>query len=455
MRNRAPTLTPPINGEHMRLFGLATLLVSALVGVASHAAKAGLDIQHWKTDSGMRVYFARAPELPIVDLSLLLDAGSARDGDLPGLANMTATLLNEGSDGWSANEIAIRFEEVGAEYGSGVELDQASMSLRSLSDPQLFKPALDTFIKVVTAPSFPRSAFERVRNQTLVALQEEAQSPEAIASKAFYRAIYGDHPFASPVSGTEQSVHEITRAHVQQFHERYYVAGNAVLALVGDLTRAQAEHVAERISEAMPKGAPPAPLPAVKPLDKAKAVNVPFPSEQAHVYIGQTGIPRGHPQYFPLYVGNHVLGGSGFTSRLVKAVRVTRGLSYSVYSYFLPEAVAGPFMIGLQTRADQADRASRVALDVVQEFVKEGPTQQELELATGNITGGFPLRIDSNQDILEYLALIGYYRLPLDYLDTFNQNIKAVDQATIRTAFQEQLDVSHMVKVIVGGGQKG
>jgi zinc protease len=431
------------------------IFAMALLALAPCPASAGLKIEHWQTDNGIRVYFARAPELPIVDMQLVFDAGSARDGKHPGIASMTSALLNEGAGRLDADEIAIRFENVGAAFGTDVGLDQASTSLRSLIDPKLFEPAFETFIKVITAPSFPERAFERVKNQMLVGLREEAQDPDAVASKAFYRAVYGDHPLASPTSGTEQSVRDLTREEVQAFYKRYFVADNAMLALVGDLTRAQAEKLAARIGHSMPKGDPPAPLAKVKPLTKPKTVNIPFPSEQAHVYIGQTGIARGDPNYFPLYVGNHVLGGSGFISRLVKQVRVKRGLSYEVYSYFFPNLVAGPFIIGLQTRADQAKQATEVALNTIRQFIKEGPTEQELKLATSNITGGFPLRTASNADILQYLALIGYYRLPLDYLNTFNKNVEAVNRAQIRAAFQKQLHPNRMVKVVVGGKQKG
>jgi len=431
------------------------LLAAALLALAPWPAQAGVNIEHWTTGNGVRVYFTPAPELPIVDVRMVMDAGSARDGEQPGVAGMTATLLNEGSGELDADAIAVRFEEVGAEYAGDAGLDQASVSLRSLSDENLFEPAFNTFMRVLTAPSFPPEAVERIRNQMLVGLREEAQSPDAIASRAFYRAVYGAHPFASPVSGTEQSVRALDRNDVRAFHERYYVADNAVLALTGDMTRARAERLAARIASRMPEGEPPAPLPEVQPLDAARTVKIPFPSEQAHIYIGQPGIARGDPDYFPLYVGNHILGGSGFTSRLMKEVRVERGLSYSVYSYFLPELVAGPFMIGLQTRIDQATEAAQVARDTVRKFVRKGPTSEELKLATSNITAGFPLRIDSNADILEYLALIGYYKLPLDYLDSFNQNVEAVDQARIRAAFGKHLNIEHMVKVIVGGDAKG
>ncbi len=440
----------------MRAWNWGLLLGNlALLGFVPAPVDAALKIQQWQAERGIRIYFVHAPELPIVDVRLVFDAGSARDGPQPGLANVTTILLNEGSGNLDAEQIAIRFEELGAQYSSDVQRDQASVSLRSLSDSRLLAPALDTFIKVVTAPSFPQDAFARVKNQTLVALREEAQNPEEIAGKAFFRAAYGKHPFGSPVSGTDLSVRAIQPKDVRAFHKRYFVGSNATLAIVGDLTRAKAEKIATHIGRRMPQGEAPPPLPPVERLTETKAVKIPFPSEQAHVYIGQPGIPRGHPDYFPLYVGNHVLGGSGFTSRLVKEVRVERGLSYSVYSYFQPELVAGPFIIGLQTRVDQAALAAQVARNTINTFVQEGPTEQELALATSNITGGFPLRIDSNADLLEYLAMIGYYRMPLTYLDTFNENVEAVDQAEIRRAFQAQLDVAKMVQVVVGGDETG
>ncbi len=427
----------------------------ALLALAPVPVDAALKIQQWQTERGIRVYFARAPELPIVDMRLAFNAGSARDGSQPGLANMTTTLLNEGSGALDADQVAIRFEELGAQYSSDVQRDQASVSLRSLSDSKLLASTLDTFIKVVTAPSFPQDAFARVKNQILVALREEAQNPEEVAAKAFLRAVYGKHPFGSPITGTDLSVRAIQPKDVRAFHKRYFVAGNATLAIVGELTREQAEKIAAHIDKRMPEGEAPMPLPSVEPLTEAKVVKIPFPSEQAHVYIGQPGIPRGHPDFFPLYVGNHVLGGSGFTSRLFREVRVERGLSYSVYSYFQPELVAGPFIIGLQTRVDQAALAARVTRNTTKTFVQEGPTKQELALAISNIIGGFPLRIDSNADLLEYLAMIGYYGLPLNYLDTFNENVEAVDQGEIRRAFQAQLEVAKMVQVVVGSDRLG
>jgi zinc protease len=174
-------------------------------------------------------------------------------------------------------------------------------------------------------------------------------------------------------------------------------------------------------------------------------------SAQAHVLIGQPGIRRVDPAFFPITVGNYILGGGGFVSRLTEQVREKRGLSYSVYSYFSPGLHAGAFTVGLQTRPDQAAQAVDVATEVLKRFVQEGPTERELQAAKDNLIGGFALRLDSNRKLLEQLANIGWNRLPLNYLDTWTDEIRRVTVADIRAAFQRVLQPERMVTVIVGG----
>ncbi|MEN8129978.1 MAG: pitrilysin family protein [Pseudomonadota bacterium] len=426
-------------------------LVSVLGLLAIGQALATPVIQHWQTANGLRVYFVPAPEIPMIDIRLVFDAGSSRDQRFPGLASLTAGLLDEGSGDWDADAIANRFEDFGAEYSASVLRDMAWISLRSLSAAEFFDPALEAFIRVVTSPSFPERDFQRLKNIMRVAIQGQNQEPDAIAEKAFYRAVYGDHPFANPVNGTEQSIDAIALEDVKDFHRRYLVARNAVLVLVGDINKEDAERVARRIGKRLPAGKPAPTLPSVEALKVKRNIHIPFPSTQVHVYMGQPGIRRGDPDYFPLYVGNHMLGGSGFNSRLVKEVRVKRGLSYSIYSYFFPKIVKGPFEIVLQTRVDQAKQAVTLTRQTIEEFIQNGPKKGELEASIKNITGGFPLRIDSNADIVSYLALIGFYQLPLSYLDTFNTHIRSVNKETIQDAFKRRVHLDEMVTVIVGG----
>jgi len=424
----------------------------ALCGFMSNAAWAVPVIQHWQTSNGVRVLFVEAHELPMVDIQVVFDAGSARDGDTPGVANLTSDLLNEGAGDLSADQIADRFEGVGAQFSASADRDSATVSLRSLSDPDLLQPAMETLTQVLQSPSFPKHAFMRERKRMLVALQQEQESPGDIANNKFYAVLYGKHPYAGDPLGTADALNKLSRDDVAAFHHRYYVADNALLVIVGDLDKTGAQKLADALMDKLPRGKRPAPLPRAEDMDKSETVMVPHPSTQTHVLSGQVGITRKDPEYFALYVGNHVLGGNGLVSRLAEEIREKRGLSYSTYSYFLPLAARGPFIIGLQTRNTEVKQAIDVMNQTLRNYIADGPTAEELKEAKQNITGGFPLRIDSNRKIANYLAFIGLYDLPLDYLNTFNDHVEQVTAADIRSAFKQHVHPDKRLTVVVGGG---
>ncbi len=407
-------------------------------------------IQHWTTENGARVYFVAAPELPMMDARVVFAAGSARDGEQPGLAMLTNGLLAEGAGGLSADRIVEGFADLGAEFGNSALRDMAWVELRSLTDPELLEPALELVNTILARPDFPDRAFERERNRALASLDYEKQSPDSLASKTFYRHLYGDHPYGSPPSGTEQSLRALKVEDLRAFHRQYYVAANAVVAIVGDLDQAAARRVADTLTAGLPAGQP-APDPGeVAELAEAEHIHLEHPSTQTHILWGQPGISRKHPDYFPLYVGNHIFGGSVSLSRLMHEIREERGLAYSVYSYFIPMSARGPFLVNLQTRNEQAKQALEVVEQTLREFIANGPSDEELELAKRNLTGGFPLDIDSNKKIVNYIAMIGFYRLPLNHLDTLTDKIQAVTREQIRDAFQRRLHPDRMILVTVG-----
>ena len=432
-------------------FIILSILTVSLIPTAFAAPQ----IQQWQTSNGVKTLFVAAPELPMLDVAITFDAGSGRDANLPGLSQLTHSMLNAGTVSMTADDIAEKFEDVGAKFGASASLDRSSVSLRSLTDKELFAPALATFVEIISQPSFPEKDFLRIKNQALIAIKDSSQRPGEMANRAFYKAIYNDHPYANPTLGYKQTIEAIRLQDVKNFHQQYFVTNNALIAMVGGVDVAKAKEIAEQISASLLQGTKPAPLPVPEMAQEVKDIYIPFPSQQAHVYLGKLGIQRGDQDYFALYVGNHVLGGGGFTSRLVKEVRVARGLSYSVYSYFFPLLAPGPFTLGLQTRTDQSQQAAEVSLQTINKFLNEGPSEEELSLAKNNIIGGFPLRIDSNRDILGYLSLIGYYQLPLNYLETFTQNITAITQEQIRNAFAKHLDTDKLVTIIVGGPEVG
>ncbi len=434
------------------LKGFTTYLVAALgLCLLSLPAFAVPPIQNWTTANGARIYFVPAPELPIVNAQIVFDAGSARDGARPGLAQLTNDLLESGTADLSADAVAERLDSVGAELSSSALRDMAWLSLRSLVEPRYLDPAVATVARLLREPAFAPDALERERQRMLVALQERAQSPAAIASKAFYEALYGKHPYASPPEGTEDSLKALTRDEVQSFHRHYYVGTNAVVAIVGALDRAAAERLASALVGGLPAGEAAPLLPPAPSLSEAKTIRIPYPSTQSHVFIGQLGISRTDPDYYSLYLGNHVLGGNGLVSTLAEEVREKKGFAYSVYSAFAPMRQAGPFMVNLQTRIDQTEPAVKLVQSTLQEFVAQGPPATELQMARQNITGGFALRIDSNAELVQVLASIGFYQLPLDYLQTYTARIDALTLEQVRQAFQQHLHPDKLLTVIVGG----
>jgi zinc protease len=270
--------------------------------------------------------------------------------------------------------------------------------------------------------------------------------PDSIAGKAFWAALYPNHPYGQ--QATPETVGTLSRDDLVAFYGRYYNAANASITLVGDISRVEAEAIAESVATGLPKGQT-ASLPASPVAPKGGIVQLPHPASQAHVYIGLPAIERGNPDYFPLLVGNYTLGGGGFVSRLMKEVRDQRGYAYSVYSYFGPLRQAGPFQIGLQTKRSQAQDAIKVVRDVLEGFLKDGPSEDELTAAKANLTGSFPLRLDSNRKLLENAAAIGFYGLPLDYLDRYQANVQAVTADSIKQAFARHVSVADLITVTV------
>jgi len=432
-------------------------LFMGLLGMAV-SAQATPKIQHWVLDNGTRVYFVESHDLPMLAVQVVFDAGTARDpADRSGLSMMVNGLLNEGSGQLDADAIAARFEGLGAEFGANSDRDMAGVSLRTLTDVTLRTPALELLSQLLREPSFPEATLGRERSRALLALRQAEQSPGTVATKAFYARLYGTHPYAQPPEGSAEGIRAMTRADLAAFHRRYYTGRNAVLALIGDVSRGEAEMIAVQVAGRLPAGtvAPPLPKVADSVPQAGQAVQViDHPSTQTHILIGEIGMRRNDPDYFPLLVGNYVLGGGGFQSRLTDEIRTKRGLSYSAYSYFYPMLRRGPFILGLQTANHQRQEALRVARRVLGEFIEQGPTEAELNAARKNMAGGFPLRLDSNRKIAEYLTVIGFYRLPLNYLDEFIAHVEAVTPEQVRDAFRRRIHPEHLVTVIVGGPER-
>lgn len=435
------------------------LLASACLLLAG-LTHAGPRIEHWTTPAGARVYFVASDALPILDVQVDIPAGSGHDPlGKSGVAAITRGLLDAGVEAGAAagdealdeEKIAGRVVDLGIKFGGGVDADRSSISLRTLSDPEQRDGGLALMRRLLAAPSFPEAVLAREKARTIAAIQDAQTRPGTVLSKRFAAALYGEHPYGRTASA--ESVAAITRADIVAFHRNNYTANDAVISMIGKISRAEAEEISAALADALPSRAlvqavPPVPAPA------AQTLRIPHPSAQAHIAIGMPAVRRSDPDYYALLVGNYTLGGGGFVSRLMNEVREKRGYAYDVHSYFAPRKLEGPFQIGLQTRREQADDALKVVHEVLGAYLQKGPSEAELKAAKQYYIDGLSLRIDSNAKLLGYLSAIGFYGLPLTYIDDYPSIINAITAEQVRAAFASHVKESQLVTVIVGAEEK-
>lgn len=434
------------------------LLISVGVVFYTQSAWALLPIQHWREPSGAQVWLVESPAIPMVDVQIDFDAGSRRDpANQAGLASAVASMASKGvragrgAAALDENALGEAWADLGAQFEVGAGKDALSYSLRSLTEPDLLDKAVLLAARQMAEPAWPQDVWERERARWTAALREADTRPGTVASQAFAAAVYGNHPYGQ--RATEDTLARIQLADMQQFHTRHVDACRARVHIVGAVERAQARLLVAALLARLPASDPCPALPAVPevaPLVAAMEKDIPFASAQAQVLVGQPGFKRSDPDFLALLVGNHILGGGGFVSRLTEEVREKRGLSYSVYSGFAPGLHAGAFTIALQTRPDQAAQALQVAREVLDRFVTEGPTEEELRAAKDNLVGGFALRIDSNRKLLSNVVNIATNGLPLDYLDGWTKRVEALTVADIRAAMARKLQPARMVTVVLG-----
>jgi zinc protease len=435
--------------ESIAMMNTIKNLILITTVLLSCTANAAVKINHWQTTAGSDVYFVENHDLPIIDMAVNFPAGSARDTkSTSGVAGVTRYMMTLGAAGMSEEVITNKFADIGAVLGGELDSDRAAFKLRTLTSEST--KALETFNAILHKPDFPQTVLDREKVRIIAGINEAATQPESISSKAFMKALYGAHPYSLEESGEVDTITAMKRDDLVAFYNQYYSAKSAVIALIGDMTETQARAIAESTSAGLPQ------TPAVQKIAEvtlptaANNQSISHPATQAHILLGYPGIKRGDADYFPLYVGNYILGGGGFVSRLTEEVREKRGLVYSVYSYFMPMAELGPFQIGLQTKKDQAGEALKVVNATFAKYIQGGPTEKELKAAKDNLIGGFPMRIDSNGKILDYLSVIGFYKLPMTYLDDFNKEIAKVSTKQVKEAFQRRIKPQDFVSVTVG-----
>ncbi|BDW12136.1 peptidase M16 [Polynucleobacter sp. SHI8] len=435
-------------------------LLTGLIGIFTQTyVCATLPIQKIDLSTGAKLFYVEARTIPMVNIGIDFPGGFAHDPkDRIGVANFTSLLMNKGSriNGVEKNEafIADSISELGSMVAFIPGKEMSSLRIKTLSTPEVLNPLISQASDMLAFPIFSKKILEREKAIEISGLLESQTKPEYIMAKQFKKMIYRDNPL-----GNEQSVNSIKAVSIddlKKFHQTYYRADQMNIMIIGDLSREQAIEIGSKLTKNLPKtGASKLIIPPLAPLPSQdvsqREIKIAHPSQQAHIQMGSTSPSRKDPDYFPLLVGNYILGGGGFVSRLMNEIREKRGLAYSVSSYFYPAKNSGYFVAGMQTKKDQSDESVKLLKETIQTFVNQGPNDDEVQAAKSNLINGFPLRIDSNSKLLDNLSAIAWYDLPLNTLDEWTNEVKKVTKDDIHKAFQKNLDMNKMVTVVVGG----
>jgi zinc protease len=403
-------------------------------------------------EGGLRIVVAERPGVPLVAVRVVLQGGASMDPPRRhGLAHLAAAVGRRGTRRRTGEQIDERVEAMGAELGAGVDEDASYLGL---STPvEHLTRAIDVLADVAGHPTFPAVELGRLRRRELASLQHDLDEPGIVADRALLSAAYDGHPYGHPPEGRVRDLGAIRRSDLVEFHRRHYGTHQAIVVVVGPVSAAEVQElVLTRFASAERNAAerPEIPEP-VFPERTVLIVDKPDLT-QAQIRIASPGFARSNPDYHPGLVASAILGGA-FTSRLMEAIRVSRGLSYGVRSRFASSRVGGMFFISSFTKVETAGELVRVALDETRRFCDDGPTAEELERTQNYLCGLHPLSLETHDQLAERLADLELHGLPHDEISTFRPKVRAVTAEACREVGRRHFPLDRAFVVAVGPGK--
>lgn len=426
-------------------------LLAALLPLA--AAAENVPIQRWQTEGGTRVLFVERRDNPIVDINIAFDAGSVRDSaDKIGVAGFTAALMDTGTRRLDEEALHERGSDLAVSLASYGGTERAGVALRSLSKPEVLDSAVALMRDILAEPRFDPAVLRREQDRAAASLKQNLTRPQYLIGRAAAELNYGSHPYGYSARSSERLIRAVSVADMRAFHRRHFTRRNAVVAIVGDVGRERAEAIVAQLTRDLPAGTA---LPALPepPARGGGQRHLPHPESQTHIRLTLPLIRHNDPDFYPLLVGNYILGGGGFDSRLMQTLRDRHGYTYGVSSDLSPMNQAGPFSIGFATEKANAAAALAATRQVLADFIAQGPTEAELAQAKANLIGSFPLRFDTNAELTGYLVQIGFGHLPDDFLTRHPAAVAALSTEDIKQAWQRRLQAEKLNTVSVGAPQ--
>ncbi|HKI59811.1 MAG TPA: pitrilysin family protein [Mariprofundaceae bacterium] len=417
----------------MNLFQrLTPLLITALLwAMPAHAVP---PIQEQQLNNGLRILLMEAHNVPMVSMQLSMAGGSRFDPkNKGGTAMLLAEMLGDHTARHDHEALAQLLDAEAIQLGAGADREGLNLSLTVLKE--VLPSGINALAETLLKPGWDKARFKLIKENAISAAQKAQEEPGTRAAQASVELLFGDHPYGHPAGGTLATLKKIELGDLQRLYRAQLKPEGAVLAVSGDITMRELTHLLE---------------PALKPwhgtpekrlfdIEKAKAPKgetrtIEMPTTQTLAQLVRLGPARKDADFFPAFVLNHLLGGGGFGSRLMEEVREKRGLVYGVYSYFIPLATQGPFIITLQTQANQAKEAEAVVRDVINDMYEGNISQKQLQQTKANLIGSFAQRMDSNRERVGLMGMIGFYQMPLDYLQVWTEKVESVTLADVQDA---------------------
>ncbi|MCY4304304.1 MAG: pitrilysin family protein [Aestuariivita sp.] len=409
---------------------------------------ATINIQPVESANGISAWLVEDHTIPFMALEVRFRGGTSLDmPESRGAINLMTSLLDEGAGELDAQAFARKLEELAAIISFEATDDAVSVSAKFLSENR--NEAVELLKLALTKPRFSPDEIDRVREAVLSGLRADQSDPDVIAANVFAEMAYGNHPYGSSGMGTIESVSAITRDQIVASHRSVFALDRVFVGAVGDITKGQLQELIDVLLSDLPlKGGQ---MPDTAEVNLAGGITVvPFETPQSVVVFGQEGIFRDDPDFFPAYVMNHILGGGGFESRLMKEVREERGLTYGVYSYLLPKDFAAVYLGGVSSANDRVAEAVSVIQSNWRRIVESGVTSDELDAAKVFLTGAYPLRFDGNSRIARIIVGMQMQNLGLDYVSERNNMVNAVTLDDVNRVAKELLSLEKLHFVVVG-----
>ena len=411
-------------------------------------ALAEIDIRQVDTPGGFHAWLVEEPSIPFTALEIRFQGGTSLDApDKIGATNLMVGLLEEGAGEYDANGFAEAAESLATDFDYDSGRDSVSVSARFLTENR--DAAVALLRESLIDPTFDEESIERVRQQVLSGIRSDLKDPDSIASDAFNTMVFGDHPYAFPSEGTEETVTALTRDDIVAAWKGAMAKDRVYIAATGDISPEELSALIDSLLGDLP--ATGAPMPADKDVSTTAGTTViPFETPQSVALFGQKGLKRDDPDFFAAYVMNTIFGEGGFEARLMHEVREKRGLTYGVYSYLLPMDHAELYLGRVASANDRVAEAIDVIRAEWAKLAENGVTQRELDDAKTYLTGAYPLRFDGNGPIARILVGMQMDGLTPDYVTSRNAKIEAVTLEDVKRVAARLLKPDELRFVVVG-----